>query len=228
MGKKKGNAAIKEKPKRLTEKNIDRPASPARSLIREIQYLPDNSMTIEQVKECLRAAMSRCLAGEEALYQAMVEEAEGWKMRLEELANDDGHEEDEEDMAKQRFKGQHAKTIEKWLRELFDPDGRVIVLEKEPDTVIYAIVIHPTFEGDSEEQRDTWVQLRLREDFPRTPDNVLGSLYHLTLLTPKELATLRQVLQFFHDEDIEFKNTARLLGHIAGIETWRKGFRHDL
>jgi hypothetical protein len=86
---------------RLTEENapttanVDRP-SLTRSLIREIQYLPENSMTIEQVLEGLRAMMSRCLAGEESLYEALCSEADGWKMRLEEIKNDDGSEDADE------------------------------------------------------------------------------------------------------------------------------------
>lgn len=105
MGKKKGNTATKAKPKRLTEKktekNVDRPAAPIRAMIREIQYLPNNSVTIEQVLEGVRALMSRCLASEEALYEAMCSEAEGWEMRLDEIKNgdydDDDAEEDDED-----------------------------------------------------------------------------------------------------------------------------------
>lgn len=105
MGKKKSvvkrSVPVPARPSgRLTEENapttanVDRP-SLTRSLIREIQYLPENSMTIAQVLEGLRAMMSRCLAGEEALYEALCSEADGWKMRLEEIKNDDGTDDDE-------------------------------------------------------------------------------------------------------------------------------------
>jgi hypothetical protein len=130
-------------------------------------------------------------------------------------------------MAKQRYKGQHAKLLDKWLRAIFF-NGRVVVLEKVPDAVVYVFIIDAAFVDLSNEERDTLVHKRLREQFPTVAEDALGSLYHLTLLTHGEVASLRKVLMFLNAEEIKLQDVAHLLSHVAGLETWRKGFRHEL
>jgi hypothetical protein len=46
-------------------------------------------MTVEKVIDQLRKAMAKCNAPEKALYEALVEESEWWKIRLKELEAED-------------------------------------------------------------------------------------------------------------------------------------------
>ena len=48
--------------------------------------------SIELMLEEVRSAISRCTAYEKSVYEAMCSEADGWKMRLEELESEDNTE----------------------------------------------------------------------------------------------------------------------------------------
>lgn len=130
-------------------------------------------------------------------------------------------------MPKQRFKGQHARVIDKWLREQFHM-GRVIVLEKVPDMVVYAIIIDDAaFDGESPESRDAFVQKVLREEGGPT-SHELGSLVHIATMTTAELRSLRDLILFMDSRQMDFAKITTLASHVAGIESWRKKFRHDV
>jgi hypothetical protein len=50
---------------------------------------------IKRMLDEFRASIRRCSASERAVYEALVEEAEGWKMRLDELEEEDEEESEE-------------------------------------------------------------------------------------------------------------------------------------
>ena len=54
-------------------------------------------MTIKEAIREIRHLMSRCECSEKEVYEALVEESEGWRMRLKELEEEEDEEEEEEE-----------------------------------------------------------------------------------------------------------------------------------
>lgn len=52
-------------------------------------------LTIDQMLDQIRGIIAKCSGSEEEVYTALVSEAEGWEMRLQELENELNDEEDE-------------------------------------------------------------------------------------------------------------------------------------
>lgn len=52
-------------------------------------------MSIKQTINAIRSAIARCKATERELYEELVAESEGWKMRLQELYDEAGQDEAE-------------------------------------------------------------------------------------------------------------------------------------